>query len=67
MKAKFMATADLKNIMKRTVSVEKYLDKMTQSFKDKFSERKQTYQLNEEAVQRLKKPRERCSNCGFLS
>ena len=49
-----MATANLKVIMKRTVSVDKYINKLTQPFKEKFSERKQTYQLNEEAVQKLR-------------
>ncbi len=48
-----MATANLKVIMKRTVSVDKYINKMAQPFKEKFSERKLTYQLNEEAVQEL--------------
>ncbi|MFB0514693.1 MAG: TlpA family protein disulfide reductase [Candidatus Bathyarchaeia archaeon] len=49
-----MATANLKIINKRTVSVEKYINKLAQPFKEKFSERKQTYQLNEEAVRKLK-------------
>ncbi len=48
-----MATANLKLIMKRTVSVEKYINKMAQPFKKKFSERKLTYQLNEKAVQEI--------------
>ncbi len=48
-----MATANLKVIMKRTVSVNKYINKMAQPFKKKFSERKLAYQLNEEAVQEL--------------
>lgn len=49
-----MATANLKTKMKRTVSVDKYIDRMTQPFKEKFSERKQTYQLSKEAVEKLR-------------
>jgi len=40
--------------MRRTVSVDKYINTLAQSFKERFSERKQTYQLNEETVQKLK-------------
>lgn len=49
-----MARANLKLIMKRTVSVDRYINKMAQPFRKKFLTRKQTYQLSEEAVQKLK-------------
>jgi len=49
-----MATANLQVIEKRTVSVDKYINELTWPFKEKFLERKQTYQLNEKAVQKLK-------------
>jgi len=49
-----MVAANLKEIMKRTVSVDRYINKMAQPFKEKFSKRKQTYQLNEETAQKLK-------------
>lgn len=49
-----MAAANLKVIVKRTVSVDEYINTLPQPFKKKFSERKLTYQLNEEAVQKLK-------------
>jgi len=40
--------------MKRTVSVDKYINKMAEPFKKRFLERKQTYRLNEKAVGKLK-------------
>ncbi len=49
-----MATANLQVVEKRTVSVDKYINELTRPFKEKFLERKQTYQLNEKAVQKLK-------------
>jgi thiol:disulfide interchange protein len=54
MKAKSMGMVDLKAIRRRTVSANEYINKMAHPFKEKFSERRQTYQLNNEAVQRLK-------------
>jgi thiol-disulfide isomerase/thioredoxin len=54
MKAKFMATANLKVIMERTVSVDTYINIMAQPYKEKFLKRKQTYLMNEEAAQKLK-------------
>jgi len=49
-----MATVNLKAITNRTISVDKYINEMPQPFKEKFSERKKTYQLNEETVQKLR-------------
>lgn len=49
-----MATANLKVMIKRTVSVNKYINEMTQPFKEKFSRRKLTYQLSEEVVKKLR-------------
>lgn len=49
-----MATVDLEAIEKRTVSVTKYLDKIPQSFSKKFLKRKQSYRLDEVALQRLR-------------
>ena len=49
-----MATANLKLIKNRTISVNKYLSQMTHPFKEKFSERTKTYKLNEEAVEKLR-------------
>jgi len=54
MKAKFMETANLKVIMERTVSVDKYINNLAYPFKEKFSKRKLTYQLNKKAVQKLR-------------
>lgn len=49
-----MATANLQVIEKRTVSVDKYINELISPFKEKFLERKQTYQLNEKAIWKLK-------------
>lgn len=49
-----MATTNLKAIMKRTVSADKYINDLASPFKKKFLERKLTYQPNEEAVQKLR-------------
>jgi len=49
-----MTKANLKTITKRTVSVDNYINKMAQLFKEKFSKRKLTYQPNEKAVLRLR-------------
>lgn len=49
-----MAKANLKVITEKTVSVDKYINKMTEPFKKRFLERKQTYHLNEKTVGKLK-------------
>jgi len=49
-----MATTDLKMIMKRTVSVDEYINKLAQPLKARFLKRKLSYQLNQEAVHRLR-------------
>jgi thiol-disulfide isomerase/thioredoxin len=45
----------LKAIMRRTVSVDEYMDSLPQRFKSKFLERKMTYQLNKQVVRELRK------------
>jgi thiol-disulfide isomerase/thioredoxin len=42
-------------IIKRTVSVNQYIESLKQPFRDKFLTRKQTYQLKQEAINQLKK------------
>ena len=49
-----MATVDLRAIMKKTISVHEYIDKMAHPFKAKFLEKKQAYQLDEEVIHSLK-------------
>jgi thiol-disulfide isomerase/thioredoxin len=46
---------NLSEIRKRTVSVNEYLDGLKEPFREKFFARKQTYKLNQEAVNQLKK------------
>jgi thiol-disulfide isomerase/thioredoxin len=46
---------NLSEIRKKTVSVEQYLDSLEEPFREKFLTRKQTYTLNQEAVNQLKK------------
>ncbi len=46
--------ANLKEIEKKTVPVDEYVKKVPSPFNKKFSERKQSYQLDEEVVQKLK-------------
>jgi len=48
-------TINLSEIRKKTVSVEQYLDSLKEPFREKFLTRKQTYTLNQEAVNQLKK------------
>jgi hypothetical protein len=45
------AQASLKEIENKTVSVDEYINKMSQPFKEKFLETKQSYQLHKVAVQ----------------
>jgi len=49
-----MTTVELPEIIKRTVPVDEYIEKMTQPFKEKFLQRRQTYHLNEETIQKLR-------------
>lgn len=49
-----MAMANLKVMTRRTVSVDNYLNGLTAPFQNKFSERKRTYKLDEEAVHKLR-------------
>lgn len=49
-----MAMANLKVITRRTVSVDNYLNGLTEPFQNKFSDRKRTYKLDEDAVHKLK-------------
>lgn len=46
--------ANIETIIKRTLSVDDYIDKMTHSFREKFSKRKKTYKLNVKAIEKLK-------------
>jgi len=46
---------NLSEIIKKTVSVEQYLDSLEEPFRERFLTRKQTYTLNQEAVNQLKK------------
>jgi thiol-disulfide isomerase/thioredoxin len=45
---------DVSQIRKRTVAADEYIDGSDSPFKEKFLERKQTYQLNIETVEQLK-------------
>jgi len=45
---------DLSDIKKRTVSISQYIDGLEEPFKESFVARKQTYQLQKEAVDQLK-------------
>ena len=45
---------DLSDIKKRTVSIGQYIDGLEEPFKESFVARKQTYQLQKEAVDQLK-------------
>jgi len=49
-----MEKIDISEIVKRTIPVDEYIAKIIQPFKEKFLERKQTYQLNEEATSKLR-------------
>jgi len=46
MREKLMAMANLKVMTRRTVSVDNYLNGLTEPFQNKFSERKRTYKLD---------------------
>jgi thiol-disulfide isomerase/thioredoxin len=46
---------NLSEIRKKTISVEQYLDSLEEPFRERFLTRKQTYTLNQEAVNQLKK------------
>jgi len=46
---------NLSEIIKKTVSVEQYLDSLEEPFRERFLTRKQTYTLKQEAVNQLKK------------
>jgi len=49
-----MTPIDLSKIMERIVPIGKYIEGIAYPFKERFLERKQTYQLNEEAILNLK-------------
>ncbi len=49
-----MTTPNLTEIEEKTVSIDKYVSNISSRFQSKFAERKQSYQLNEEAVEKLK-------------
>jgi len=49
-----MTPIDLSKIMERIVPISKYIEGIAYPFKERFLERKQTYQLNEEAILNLK-------------
>ena len=50
-----MTLINLSEIVRKTVPVDRYIEEMAYPFKEKFVERKQTYQLNEKAILELKK------------
>ena len=56
---------NLSEIRKKTVSVEQYLDSLEEPFREKFLTRKQTYTLNQEAVNQLTKYAEGCMVVAF--
>ena len=45
---------DLGEIRRKTVSVEDYIRSMSEPFREKFLQRKESYQLNHEALEKLK-------------
>ena len=49
-----MTIVELPENIKRTVPVDEYIEKMAQPFKEKFLQRRQTYHLNEETIQKLR-------------
>jgi len=49
-----MTLIDLSKITERTVPISKYIERIAYPFKERFLEKKQTYQLNEEAILNLK-------------
>ncbi len=49
-----MEKVNVETMMKRTVSVDDYIDEMKQPFKERFMDREKTYKLNETAVQKLR-------------
>jgi len=46
---------DLEEIRRKTVSVDDYISSLSGSFREKFLDRKESYQPNREAVEKLKK------------
>ncbi len=46
---------NLSEIKKKTVSVNQYIDNLKQPFRNRFLKRKQTYQLEQETINQLKK------------
>jgi hypothetical protein len=58
-------TLNFPEIMKKTIPVGKYIDSMEQPFREKFLIRKQTYLLNREAVNRLKRFANKCVIVAF--
>jgi len=46
---------DLKEIRQKTASIEDYISSMSNRFKEKFLDRKESYQPNHEAIDKLKK------------
>ena len=49
-----MEKINISEIVKRTVPAGEYVAKIIQPFKEKFLERKQTYQLNEKVTSKLR-------------
>ena len=50
-----MIMVDLEEIKRKTVSVDGYISSMSEPFREKFLERKESYRLNQEAIEKLKK------------
>jgi len=50
-----MIIVDLEEIRRKTVSIEDYISSMSPQFKEKFLDRKESYQPNREALGKLKK------------
>ncbi|MFQ6080799.1 MAG: thioredoxin family protein [Candidatus Bathyarchaeia archaeon] len=47
-------TVDLQEVRRKTVSIEEYISAIDERFRDKFLARKESYQLNQDAIKRLR-------------
>jgi hypothetical protein len=56
---------DVSEIRTRTVSISQYMESLEEPYREKFSSRKQEYQLNWESVSRLKRFAEDCIVVAF--
>jgi len=56
---------NLSEVIKKTVPVGKYIDSLKQPFREKFLERKQTYQLKQETLSQLRRFANKCVIVAF--